>query len=369
VRVLAKMKPYFTTHYGNASSIHFLGQENDLKIRECKEKIAKVLGGSADNIIFTSSATEANNFIIKGVMRANNSKGKHLIISNIEHPCVLNSALELKNEGYEISFAPVDNEGLIKMTELEKMIRPDTVLVSIMSVNNEIGVIQDIEAIGKLVHSKGAYFHTDAVQAVPYLEIDITKWNIDFLTLSAHKFYGPLGISLACVNKNIKIKPLIVGGGQEGNLRAGTYNMPGIIGLTEALLLAYKERKAYLKKVKTLRDYFWQKLKKEIPEIRLNGSIEKRVPNNLNIMFNRIEGEAILMDLSYKGICVSTGSACSAQNLKTSSVIRALGIEEKYMNSNIRFTLGRYNNRKELDYVIKELKKTVSRLRSFTPIS
>jgi cysteine desulfurase len=367
-RVLAKMKPYYTQHYGNASSIHALGQENDLLIKACKEKIAKIFQTAAANLVFTSSATEANNFIIKGVMRANQDRGKHLIISAIEHPCVLNSARELEDEGYVVDRVPVDDAGLVKLAELEKMIRPDTVLVSVMTVNNEIGVIQDIAKISELVHKKGAYFHTDAVQSVPYLKLDIKALKIDFMSLSAHKFYGPLGVGLAFINPAIKIKPLIIGGGQENGLRAGTYNVPGIVGLTEALLLSYKERAAYLKKVKSLRDYLWARIKKEIPEVYINGSIKQRTPNNLNVRFRRIEGEAILMDLSYKGVYVSTGSACSAQNLKVSSTLKAIGLDLSDLNSNIRFSLGRYNTKAEIDYAVRCLKDTVKRLRQFTPI-
>jgi len=367
-RVLKKMNECFAKHYGNASAIHFMGQENDLKIRDCKERIARVFNGAPESIVFTASATEANNFIIKGIMRANSDKGKHLLVSAIEHPCVMQSARELSAEGFDVEYIPVGPDGLIKMEVLEKMIRPDTVLVSVMAVNNEIGVIQDLEKISRLAHEKGALFHTDAVQAIPYLKIDIKKTGIDYLSLSAHKFYGPLGAGLCFINSKVKIKPLIIGGGQENGLRAGTYNMPGIVGLTEALLLAYKERAAYLKKVKVLRDYLWRRIKKEIPEVEVNGSFRERTPNNLNVMFKRIEGEAILMDLSFKGICVSTGSACSAQNLKVSSTLKALAIPEKYLNSNIRFSLGKHNTKKEIDYTIKCLKETVSRLRKFTPI-
>jgi cysteine desulfurase len=367
-RVLKKMEPYYFTRYGNASSIHFMGQENDLEIAACKEKIGKILGADPRGLIFTSCATEANNMIIKGVMRANMDKGKHLIISAFEHLCVLNSALELKSEGFEVDYAPVDNEGLIRLDELEKLIRPDTVLVSIMTVNNEIGVIQDLEAIVKLVHKNGAYFHTDAVQAIPHLKFNISQCGFDFFTISAHKFHGPQGVGLAYANPKIRMKPLIVGGGQEDNRRSGTYNMAGIVGLTEALILAYKERTKELAKIKSLRDYFWKRLQKEIPEVSLNGSWKKRVSGNLNVMFDRIEGEAVLIDLSLRGVCVSTGSACSAQNLKTSSVIRALGIEEKYLNSNIRFSFGKYNTKREADYALNCLKKTVARLRKFSPI-
>lgn len=367
-RVLKKMMPYYQKDYGNASSIHFMGQANDLKINACKKEIAKIINGEANNIIFTASATESNNMIIKGVMRANRAKGNHFLISAIEHPCVLSSARELLNEGFVFDYIPVDSRGIINLEELKKKIKPETVLISVMAVNNEIGTIQPLEEIGKIAKAKGIYFHTDAVQAVPYLKIDIKKWQIDFLSLSAHKFYGPQGMGLAYINKAIKINPLIVGGGQEDSYRSGTYNMAGIIGLTEALKLAYKERTTYLKKVKTLRDYFWKKIQKEIKDINLNGDFKNRTPNNLNIMFKGIEGESILIDLSMAGICVSTGSACSAQNLKVSSVITAMGIDPKYMNSNVRFTLGKYTTKKEIDYVISKLVKTVSRLRKFSPI-
>lgn len=367
-KVLKKMMPYYENKYGNASSIHFLGQENDIQITKCKKDIAKILNGVSDNIIFTSSATEANNLIIKGVMRANRDKGTHFLISSIEHPCVLSSARELLDEGFTFDYVAVDSKGVLDLEDLKKKIKAETVLISVMAVNNEIGTIQPIEEIGKIAKAKGIFFHTDAVQAVPYLKIDIAKWGVDFLSLSAHKFYGPQGVGLAYVNKNIKIKPLIVGGGQENGLRAGTYNMAGIVGMTEALKLSYAERTKYIKNVKVLRDKFLKEIQKKIKNIRVNGDLKNRTPNNLNIMFEGIEGEAILIDLSLNNICVSTGSACSAQNLKVSSVITAMGIDPKYMNSNVRFTWGRYNNKKEVDYVISKLVKTVERLRKFSPI-
>ena len=367
-RVLQRMMPYYLKNYGNASSIHFMGQNNDLKIVECKKEIAEIINGKFENIVFTSTATEANNFIIKGVMRANRNKGKHFLISAIEHPCVLSSARELLDEGFTFDYIPVDNKGIVDLKALKNKIKPETILISVMAVNNEIGTIQPLEEIGKISKAKGIFFHTDAVQAIPYLKIDIKKWQVDFLSISAHKFYGPQGVALAYINKDIKINPLIVGGGQEDGYRSGTYNMAGIVGLTEALKLAYKERLGYLKRVKTLRDYFWREIKKNIKDISLNGDYKNRTPNNLNIMFKGIEGESILIDLSMAGICVSTGSACSAQNLKVSSVITAMGINPEYMNSNVRFTLGRYTTKKEIDYTIKKLTKTVERLRTFTPI-
>ncbi len=369
-RVLAKMKPYLTTKYANASSIHRPGQQAFLDLTRARRTVAKLIGGEAEDVIFTGSATEANNFIIKGVARANRSAKKNkIIISSIEHPCVRESALELEKEGFKVEFIPANSDGLITPSALQKLIDDATILVSVMAVNNEIGTIADIVALAKIAHSRGAYFHSDAVQAVPYLKLNIKKMGLDFLTLSAHKFYGPKGVGLAYINRQIKIRPLIVGGGQEDGYRSGTYNLPGIIGLAAALSLAYQERSAYLKKVTALRDHFWKSLKKEIPEVKLNGSRTKRVPANLNIMFGYIEGEAILMDLSFKGIHVSTGSACSATNLKASYVLRAIGLDKNFLNSNIRFSFGRFNNLAEIDYTIEHLKETVKRLRSFSPVA
>lgn len=367
-RVLAKMKPYLSKKYGNASSIHYMGQDNNLVLEDAREKVAKILNAPSRGLIFTSGASESNNMIIKGVMLANQDKGKHLIVSAIEHPCVLQAARQLIKHGFELDLAPVKEDGLIDMEALEKLIRPDTVLVSVMAVNNEIGSIQDLKAIAKLVHDRGAYFHSDIVQAVPYLDLDISDLGLDFASLSAHKFYGPKGVGLAYLNTKVKIEPLIAGGEQENGLRAGTYNLPAIVGLATALELAYQEKKEHISKVKELRDYLWHRISKEIPEVRLNGSLEHRTPNNLNILFSRIEGEAILMDLSIKGICVSTGSACSAHNLKTSYVLQAIGLTLDDLNSNIRFTLGKFNNKKEVDYTVEALKNTVERLRQFTPI-
>jgi len=367
-RVLAKMNPYFTKKYGNASSIHALGQEAFFDLQSAKEKVAKILGGEAESVIFTASASEANNLIIKGVALANQNKGNKIIVSSIEHPCVRESANELARAGFRIEFAPVNKDGIVAPEALEKIIDEETILVSIMAVNNEIGTIQDIAALAKIAHKHGAYFHTDAVQAVPYLEINIKKMGIDLLSLSAHKFNGPKGVGVAYIGRGIKIKPLIVGGGQENGIRSGTYNIPGIMGLAYALELAYKERTDYLKKVKSLRDYLWQSIKKNIPQVQVNGSLVKRVPANLNVMFGSIEGEAILMDLSYKGVYVSTGSACSATDLRASYVLRAIGLDKNMLNSNIRFSLGRFNTKTEIDYTVKCLKDTIKRLRSFSPI-
>lgn len=368
-KVFEKMINFFDTNYANASSIHFLGEKSYLAQEESRLDISKILNCNPKNIVFTGSATEANNMIIKGVMKANTKKGKHLLVSSIEHPCVLNSAKQLIKDGFEVEYIPVDNDGIIDLNVLEKMIREDTVLVSVMAVNNEIGVIQDIKNITKLVHKKNAFFHVDAVQAVPYLDLNIKDLNVDFLTLSAHKFYGPKGIGLAYINKNIKLEPLIVGGGQEFGFRSSTYNTPAIIGMAEALKIAYGvERKEIITRIKNQRDYFLQKVKENIPDIFINGSIKSRAPNNINIGFKGVEGEAILIDLSSKGICVSTGSACGASDLKASYVLNSIGVDGYFIHSNIRFSFGKYNTMEEIDYTINCLKNTIFRLRKFSSI-
>jgi len=367
-RVLNKMKPYFNLEYGNPSSIHQLGQESFIAISRARENIAKIIGGKSESIVFTSGASESNNFIIKGVVLANSGKRNKIITSNIEHPCVREAAKELARNGFVFEEVSVNEDGIVTPEALEKVLDDKTILVSIMTVNNEIGTVNDIAKLSEITHRFGAYFHTDAVQAVPYLKLNIEKMGIDLLSLSAHKFYGPKGVGLAYVKKGIKIKPLIHGGEQENGLRAGTYNVPGIVGLEAALELAYKERTVYLKKVKSLRDYLWKRIKTEIKDVHLNGSMKNRVPANLNIMFSSIEGEAILMDMSHKGVYVSTGSACSASNLHSSYVLKAIGLNDNKLNSNIRFSLGRQTTKKEIDYTVKCLKDTVARLRKFSPI-
>lgn len=368
-RVLAAMKPYFLDKYANASSIHLAGQAAYLDLEAAREKIANILGLNSKGIIFTASATESNNLIIKGFCLANRSEKKNkIIVSELEHPSVLESARELESLGFKLEYLRANKRGIIEVEELRKKIDKQTLFVSVMAVNNEIGTINDISALAALSHEFGAHFHTDAVQAIPYLKIEGEKMNLDFLSLSAHKFNGPKGVGLAYVKPGLKIKALTVGGGQEENRRAGTYNLAGIIGLTSALEIAYQERTDYLKRVRSLRDYLWQSLNKKIKGLKVNGCLKSRVAANLNVMFSSIEGEAILIDLSYKGISVSTGSACSASNLKSSYVLKAIGLNNYDLNSNIRFSLGRYNTKKEIDYVIKSVLETVKRLREFSPI-
>ena len=366
--VFAALKPYLTTDYANASAIYAPGQKNNLVLEDCRQRVAAHFKVAPQGVIFTSGASESNNLIIKGVMFANQAKGKHLLVSEIEHPSVLRAAQQLTAHGYELELIPVDDKGLLDLEALKKMLRPDTVLVSVMAVNNEIGTIQDLAAIAEIVHAAGAYFHSDIVQAIPYLDLDLPALGIDFASLSAHKFYGPKGVGAAYLNPALKVETLITGGEQESHHRAGTYNLPGIVGLAVALDLVCSDRDSYLKKVKDLRDYFWQRLTAEVPEVVLNGDLENRSPNNLNVLFRRVEGEAILIDLSEKEIFVSTGSACSATNLRASYVLTAIGLNKNFLNSNIRFSFGRFNTKAEIDYTIKALKDTVHRLRSFSPI-
>ncbi|NCD01221.1 cysteine desulfurase [bacterium] len=366
--VILAMKKYFSKKYANPSSIHFFGEEIEKDLNNSYNSIKKILNAEGKNLVFTGSASEANNLIIKGVARANKDKGDHIIISQIEHPCVLAPAKELSQEGFKVSYLPVNSKGRVKIEELKNMITDKTILVSVMTANNEIGVVQDIEKISGIVKKSRAFFHTDAVQAIPYIDIDVNGNNIDFLTLSAHKFHGPKGVGLAIMSPEIAVKPLVTGGSQNNNLRAGTLNIPGIIGLTKALEISYKHKRATKKKVKELRDYLYKRIIEEIPNVKLNGDENNRLENNLNVRFHGVEGESILMDLSQAKICISTGSACSATNLKTSYVLQALNIDPKYLNSNIRFSLSKYNTKKEIDYTVEKLKQSITRLRKFSPI-
>ncbi len=367
-QVRKAMLPFYKEKFANPSSIHFSGQKNNLILEDSREKIAKNLDTTSDRIVFTSGASEANNFIIRGVMEANQDKGKHLIISAIEHPSVYDLAKDLKKRGFDVDFLPINNKGIVEVDKFKKLLKKDTVLVSIMAANNEIGTKQPIEELIKLTKENGSYFHSDLVQAIAYEDISIDKLNLDFASISAHKFNGPTGVGIAIINPKIKINPLIIGGGQEGDYRSGTYNLAGIVGLSKALEISCSQRKENRKKVKEVRDYFLKQLKKEIPDIKINGCLKRRLPNNLNIRFEKIEGEAILIELSSKGIEVSTGSACSALNLKSSYVLMALGLKDEELNSNIRFTLSKDTSLADIDYTITNLKKIVKRLKSFSPI-
>ncbi len=367
-RIIKTLNKYHLEDYGNSSSLHFMGDKSFQALENSRKKIAKILHCKTENLTFTSGATEANNLVIKGVMRANKDKGRHLIVSEIEHSSVIVPAQQLEKEGFEVSYLPVNKEGFIEPQKLEKALRKDTILVSVMTVNNEVGTIQEIKKLCEITHKNGSYFHTDAVQAVPYEKINIDRDKIDFLTLSAHKFHGPKGVGLAYLNPKIKIQAQQNGGGQEKNTRSGTSNIPGIVGMAETLELAYKERDKQIKKTRELKKLLLEEIKKEIPGTKINGSLEKSTPHILNIQFNQIEGEAILMDLSIQGICVSTGSACSSKSLKVSHVLNAMGVKKEDLNSSIRFSFGKFNNNSDIKKAISALKKTVARLRSFSAL-
>jgi len=358
------MLPYFTKIYGNASSLHKFGQEAKEALEKSRETIAKRINALPEEIIFTSGGTESDNLAIKGVAYANKDKN-HIITTKIEHHAVEKSCKALEKEGFKVTWLDVDKDGFINLEQLKKEIADKTILVSIIHANNEIGTIQDIEEIGKICKEKNVYFHTDTVQSFTKTEIDVKKQNITLASFSAHKVHGPKGIGALYIKKGTKIKKLSDGGSQENNLRAGTENIPYIVGFTKAVELAKQE---HCKKMQELRDYLIEKVDKEIPEVKLNGSRKERLCNNINITFKYIEGEALLLRLDDKGIAVSTGSACSSRELKPSHVLTAIGLHPAMAHGSIRFTLSRYTTKEELDYAIKHLKEAVAELRKVSPL-
>jgi len=365
-RVLKAMRPYFLKKYGNSMSLHVWGREAKGALEDSRGKVADLMNAESREVIFTSSATESNNTALKGIAFANKNKGKHIIVSTIEHDCVLESSHWLKKQGFEISYLPVDNYGLIDINMLEKTIRKDTILVSIIHANNEIGVIQHIKEIGKICREKGVYFHTDAAQSYGKIPIDVKKMNVDLMTINAHKLYGPKGVGALFIQNGTNIEPLIHGGGHEFGLRSATVNVSGIVGFAAAAEIQKKEMISDEKKQTKLRD----KLIKEILKIedsRLNGHPTKRLPNNTNFSFLYIEGESLIMQLDMKGIATSTGSACSSESLEPSHVLLAIGLKPEEAHGSLRLTLGKYNKKEEVDYVLKVLPEAVERLRKLSP--
>ncbi len=358
------MLPYFTKVYGNASSLHTFGQEAKEALEKSREIIAKRINALPEEIIFTSGGTEADNLAIKGIAYTNKEKN-HVITTKIEHHAVEKSCEALEKEGFKVTYLEVDKDGFVDLKQLKDSITDKTILVSIIHANNEIGTVQDIEAVGKVCKEKNVYFHTDSVQSFTKVPIDVKKQNITLASFSAHKIHGPKGMGALYVKKGTKIKKLIDGGPQESDLRAGTENIPNIVGFAKAIELAKPED---CKKIEKLKDYFIEKVEKEIPEVKLNGSKEKRLPNNINITFKYIEGEALLLRLDDKGIAVSTGSACSSRELKPSHVLTAIGVPAAMAHGSIRFTLSRFTTKEELDYTIKHLKEAVAELRSVSPL-
>lgn len=367
-RVLNEMLPYFSENYGNASSVYGIARKSKQAIDEARERVARVLNAKSDEIYFTAGGSESDNLAIKGIMHASKRKGNHLITTKIEHPAVLNTCKKLEKEGYEVTYLNVDKEGLISLEELEQAIKPTTVMISIMFANNEIGTIQDIEAIGKLARSKGVIFHTDAVQAIGNVRIDVEKMCIDALSLSAHKFYGPKGVGALYVRKGIIFHSVIDGGHQEKGKRAGTENVAGIVGLGKAIELIYDEFDSYNTHLTKLRDLYIKKVEERIPHIRLNGHRTQRLPGNANFSFEFIEGESLLLMLDIKGIYASSGSACTSGSLDPSHVLLAIGLKHEIAHGSLRTTFGRENTIQDVDYVVDNLSQIVDRLRQMSPL-
>jgi cysteine desulfurase len=366
--VLEAMIPYFTEKYGNPSSIYSLGRENKKAIDDAREKVAKAIGAQSKEIFFTSGGSEADNWALEGIAFANQSKGKHIITTNIEHHAISHTCEFLKKQGFEITYVPVDNQGIVHIEEIEKAIRPDTILISVMFANNEIGTIQPIKEIGALAREREIYFHTDAVQAVGNIPIDVVDMNIDMLSLSAHKFYGPKGVGVLYIRDGVRIYPLIHGGAQERGKRASTENVAGIVGLGKAIELASNNLEEYNQKLIKLRDRAIKEILEKIPYARLNGNRENRLPGNVNISFEFIEGESILLMLDMKGICASSGSACTSGSLDPSHVLLAIGLPHEIAHGSLRLTFGEENTDSDLDYLLETLPPIIERLRAMSPL-
>jgi len=367
--VIKAMMPYFTEKYANPASIHSMGTEANKALDKAREVFANYLSSQINEIFFTSSATESNNWALKGVAAAYKNKGKKIIVSSIEHDCVLNSAKWLSQNGFVVEYAPVDGDGTVDLEKLKKMITPDTILVSIMHSNNEIGTIQPVEEIGKICKEKKVLFHTDASQSFGKMPINMKKLNIDLLTASAHKIYGPKGAALLYIRSGTLIEPLLHGGGHERGKRSSTVNVAAIVGFAKALELCVKEMYSEKLRQTKLRDKVIKHILKTIPNSHLNGHPVNRLFNNINVRFDFIEGESLMMELDNSGIEVSTVSACASSKLQFSHVLLACGIEEKYAQGTIRVSLGRYTTEKDIDYFLKELPKAVEKMRKISPLN
>lgn len=356
-RVLNKMLPYFSINYGNASSAYFLGRRNKRIIEESRNIVTDCIGASSKEIYFTSCGSESDNLALKGIAYANKNRGKHIITSKIEHPAILNTCKTLEKQGFEVTYLNVDNKGFVKLEELENAIRKDTILISIMFANNEIGTIEPIDKIAKIAKSNNIYFHTDAVQAVGNLIINVKELGIDLLSMSAHKFYGPKGVGALYVKNGIEFERIQDGGHQEKGKRSGTENVPGIVGLAEAIKISYKEFEYNNKKILNLRNYFIERLKQIDSRIKINGDLEKRLPGNINVSFPNTDGQQLLLTLDEYGICASAGSACSTGSSVPSHVLTSIGLSKEEISGTLRFTLGKENTKQEIDYVMDRFSK------------
>ena len=366
--VVEAMAPYYTEHFGNPSSIYSIARESKKAIDTARAQVAKALGAEPDEIYFTSGGSESDNWAIKGIASANIRKGSHIITSKIEHHAVLHTCEYLENEGFTVTCLPVDRYGFVDPADLEKAITDKTILISVMYANNEIGTIEPIAELGAIARRHKIPFHTDAVQAIGNIPIDVKAQNIDLLSLSAHKFYGPKGAGVLYIRKGTKIDNLIHGGGQERRRRAGTENIAGIVGLGKAIELATADIEGHNRKIRTLRDRLLAGIVEKIPHTHLNGHPEKRLPGNINISFEFIEGESMLLWLDDEGICASTGSACTSGSLEPSHVLLATGLPVEISHGSLRLTLGNVNTDADVDFVLEVLPNVVSRLREMSPL-
>ena len=366
-RVVRAMISYFSKNFANTMSLHSFGQEAKKSLDESRKIIADFIGAKTSEIIFTSSATESNNFALKGVAFANKDKGNHIIISSIEHPCIMESVLWLEKQGFEISRLKVDKYGFIDLEELKKAIRKETILVSIMHANNEIGTIQPIKEIGKICKEKGVYLHTDAAQSLGKELIDVNKMNVDLLTATAHKLYGPKGVGFLFIREGTKIEPLLHGGSHEFGLRGSTCNVAGIVGFAKACEVCKELMVEEDERLKKLRDKLITGILDKVDDSFLNGHPTKRLSNNANIAISFVEGESLLIQLDFSGVAVSTGSACSSKKLTSSHVLTAIGSKPNQIQGSLRFSLGRWTQDKDIDYVLEVLPVIVEKLRKISP--
>lgn len=366
--VLDEMIPYFRDNYSNPSAVYSFAQDGKKAVDKARKQTAELIGASPEEIYFTAGGSESDNWALKATAEAYSSKGKHIITSKIEHHAILHTCEYLEKQGYEVTYLDVDSDGKVKLDELRNAIREDTILISIMTANNEIGTIQDIAEIGKIAHEHGVLFHTDAVQAYGHIRINVDEMNIDMLSASGHKLGGPKGIGILYIRKGIKIRSFIHGGAQERSRRAGTHNTPGIVGIGAAALLAGQDMTENIKKQEKLRNHLIERVLNEIPYSRLNGHRTDRLPGNTNFCFRFVEGESVLILLDQLGICASSGSACTSGSLDPSHVLLAIGLPHEIAHGSLRLSLSEETTLEEIDFVVDELKKIIERLRSMSPL-
>lgn len=366
--VASQMVEYMTNTFGNPSSVHAFGREAKKAIIHARKQVADLIGANPEEILFTSGGTEGDNMALRGIAEANKKRGKHIITTQIEHHAILHTCEALEKEGYRVTYLPVDEYARVNPQDVADAISDDTILISVMFANNEVGTIQPIAEIGKIAKEKGIYFHTDAVQAVGNYPIDVNEYGIDLLTISSHKFHGPKGIGALYIRKGVRIKPILFGGAQEKTLRPGTENTSGIVGLGKAAELAQAELTDKINRVQKLRDKLIAGITERIPEAKLNGHPTLRMPGNVNFSFRYIEGESLLLNLDLKGIAASSGSACTSGSLDPSHVLLAMGITHEIAHGSLRLSLGRENTEEDVDYCLEVLPEIVARLRSMSPL-